>query len=352
MTDAPGLPSGRDFALFGAVPFVVTLIAIETFSSIHLFAGDFSHQFWPAGVRTLHGQSPYILGRREIHQGLAFPYPASTAWLFAAFALLPRLAGEVIATMICFLLLALTLRLGGVRDWRIYGVILLWAPVVNAWQSTNLTILLGLALMLIWRHRDRPAVAGPLAAAAASLKPLAWPYFLFLLATRRYRAFAYAVVTGAALNLVAFGLLGFDQISRYLTDASRVSDAFFRTSYTPVALMLRLGASEPLADLAGVLCAAAAAAACVAVGRRGDDRGALVLTVALTFLATPVIWMHYFALVLVPFALARPRLEPLWGLPIVLAICGSKSTSAWGIVLAFVVIGSLLIASTRRQAAV
>jgi hypothetical protein len=343
-------PSRLDFALYGCVPVVFTVIAITVFHSIHSFAGDFGKEFWPAGLRVLHGQSPYILGRAQIASGLAFPYPGLTALLFAPFALIAKGPSEALFTLLCFASLFAALRVLGVGDWRLYGIVLLWAPVLNAWQSANLTLPLALGLAVVWRYRDRPAVAGAVAALAVSLKPFVWPVFIWLLATRRFRAAAYGIAVGAVVNATAFAILGFGQISRYLTDAGKVSGVFFRHAYTPIALVLHLGLGTTAADAVGVVCALAAGLACVVVGRRRDDLGALALAVALTLLATPVLWMHYFALILVPLALARPRLEPVWGLPIVLVACSSRSTFAWQIVLTLSVVGILLATALRRPA--
>lgn len=335
-------PTPLEFGLFGVVPAIFTLIAIVTFRSIHSFAGDFHKEFWPAGLHILHGQSPYLLGHAQIANGLAFPYPAVTGLVMAPFALVSRGLSDVLFTIVCFTALYATLRVLRVRDWRLYGLVLLWAPVINAWQSANLTLILALGIALMWRYRDRPPVAGVCAAAAVSLKPFVWPVGLWLLVTRRYRAFGFAVLYGTIANAVAFSILGFDQISRYLHDASKVSGAFFRHAYTPIALALHAGAGTTAADLVGVIVALVAAGACVWAGRRRGDLAALTLAIALMWLASPVLWMHYFALILVPLAIVRPRLDRAWALPIVLIACGSRSTQAWQIVLVMAIIGVMV----------
>jgi hypothetical protein len=343
-------PNPRDFALYGCVPLVLTVIAFAVFWSINSIAGDFHKEFWPAGLRVLHGQTPYVLSRAQIANGVAFPYPALTALVFAPFALLAKGPSEVVFTLVCFAALFTTLKVLDVRDWRLYGLVLMWGPVVNAWQSANLTLVLALGLAVVWRYRDTPVVAGIAAAVAVSLKPFVWPVFIWLLATRRFRAAAYGALAGVAVNGAAFAVLGLGQIHRYLLDASKVSGVFFRHAYTPVALVLHLGFSTTAADAVGVVCAATAGIACVVVGRRRDDLGALVLAVALTLLATPVLWMHYFSLILVPLAIARPRLHWTWGLPIVLLACSSRSTSAWQIVLTLGVVAAVLGSALRPTA--
>jgi hypothetical protein len=51
--------------------------------------------------------------------------------------------------------------------------------------------------------------------------------------------------------------------------------------------------------------------------RAPRDRDIAVLTLALAaaLAASPIVWVHYFLVLLVPLALTRPRLSPLWFLP-------------------------------------
>jgi alpha-1,2-mannosyltransferase len=337
----------RDFALFVCAPFVFTLAALMIFRSTHLFAVNFHHEFWPAGHRVLRGLSPYVLDRRDIANGRAFPYPAVAAVLLAPLALIPRAVGDVAFTGACMLAAPATLRVLGVRDRRLYGLVLLWAPVLVAWQTANLSLPLCLALALLWRHRDRPGVAGLIAAVMVSVKPFVWPVGLWLLATRRWRAAAWAVGSGAVINALAWGTIGFSQVDRYLKDAGKVSSYFYRQGYTVVALAVHAGASRTAATVLTVVLAAAVAAAAIAVARRGEDMRSLVLCVALTLLATPVQWMHYYVLILVPLALARPRLHWSWWLPVALLPVSSSNPAPWQMVPTLLAI-TVMVASMLR----
>ena len=55
----------------------------------------------------------------------------------------------------------------GVRDWRLYGFVFLWLPVVAEWETANVTLFLALGIGMVWRYRDRPIVAGGLAACSS-----------------------------------------------------------------------------------------------------------------------------------------------------------------------------------------
>src|SRR5207302_10843254 len=63
-------------------------------------------------------------------------------------------------------------------------------------------------------------------------------------------------------------------------------------------------------------------------GRPRHHRDVAVLTLALAagLAASPIVWVHYFLLLLVPLALTRPRLSPLWFVPFVYYPLGE---SAW-----------------------
>ena len=47
-----------------------------------------------------------------------------------------------------------------VRDWRIYGVVLLWPATIEAIQTANASLPLTLLVALMWRYRDRAASPG------------------------------------------------------------------------------------------------------------------------------------------------------------------------------------------------
>ena len=70
---------------------------------------------------------------------------------------LPPEAADWVATAFVLAALVGALWTLGVRDWRVYGVTLLWPPVIDAYQTANVTLPLALLVALIWRYRDRRA---------------------------------------------------------------------------------------------------------------------------------------------------------------------------------------------------
>jgi alpha-1,2-mannosyltransferase len=333
MSERLGPREALNHALFGLIPLLFTAIAVVSVRSGHI-ASDFHSEFYPAAGRVLHGGSPYDLGRHAIDSGDAFPYPALTALLFAPFALLHPSIAESVYIGINIVVLLATLRVLQVRDWRLYGMALLWAPVYNAWQSGNLTLLLCLGMAVMWRYRERPAGAGLAAAVIVSLKPFVWPAGLWLLATKRYRAAAWALASGLAINFVSFAALGFNEISRYLQAGSDVTSVFYKTGFSLVAFVMHLGASESVGVAFGVAASAVAAVALFKLGQ-SDGARALAACVALALLASPVIWNHYFTLLIVPLAIARPKLSAVWALPLLMWACLSRSSTT----LSFLIVG-------------
>lgn len=338
-----------DHALFGLLPLLMTGCF-----AYYIFKGgdaalDFRQQYWVVGWRVLHGTNLYHWTYRQMAAGISFPYPALAAIVFVPFSLIPLGVSAAVFTIICVLAAWGTLRVLQVRDWRIYGVILMWGPIIAAWQTANLTLLLGLGIALVWRYRDRPAVAGLLTALLLSLKSLVWPLALWLLVTRRYRAFAQMILGGLVINIVAWAVVGPGQIPGFLSHSTYVIATHYWDGYGVPAFLSHLGFGRTLGEAVEVVVALAVAGACFANGRRGDDRRALTLGVALMLVASPLVWNHYLALMIVPLAISRPRIGWAWILPMILLVCPADSVGLWQIVLLWLVTAACLTDTLRHS---
>ena len=262
----------RDHMLFALLPAAATIWMVHFWQAGHLLAVDFSREYRVAGLRVLDGSNPYHWTARQIAAGQAFPYPAAAALLFVPFALIPAGVSEFVFTGLCVLAVLVSLRVLGVRDWRCYGLVLVWPPVVAAWQTANLTLLLVLGVALVWRYRDRPVIAGVLCAVLISLKPYLWPLALWLLAGARYRACGWALVAGGLVNLVAWSVIGPAEFAGYLHLSGEVTGALQATGYGAIALAAHVGAGRLAGVALAVALSAALAAGCVVSARRGRDR--------------------------------------------------------------------------------
>jgi hypothetical protein len=140
------------------------------------------------------------------------------------------------------------------------------------------------------------------------------------------------------INAVSSSIVGFGQIGAYLDVSRAVASAMLDHGYTVASLIVHAGAGRGVATVVAAVVAGAVAAGCVVLGRRGDDRRSLLVCVALIVLATPVLWLHYFALLLVPLAIARPRLSAAWFVPLLLWPCPDGLPVTWQIATGLVVL--------------
>jgi alpha-1,2-mannosyltransferase len=334
-----------ELGLFVAAPILVTLVIFAEAVGSNMFAGDFAHGPWVAGGRVLSGLTPYVgIHSPVIRAGAVFDYPALAAVLAVPFSLLPHTLASVLFTGICIAAVIATLRLFEIRDWRVYGAAFFWPPVTSGLGTANLTLLLVLGLAAAWRHRDRPFVAGALVAVVISIKVFVWPVAFWLLATRRYRALAWTLACGAVLNLIAWAVVGFDQIPRYL----RLMQAVTRTVDARGYSVMRFvgGNASPVALAIALALAATLIVAAFVLARRDQDSSAFSFCVLASLVACPLVWLHYFALLLLPVALVHRRLSPWWLVPMLIGFPVTRP-NAWEALAALVVAAAVTLRTLR-----
>jgi len=220
-----------------------------------------------------------------------------------------------------------SLRIFGVRDWRCYGVALVWLPTLSAVQTANLSLPLLFALALTWRYRDGARGAVALGAAVAA-KVILWPLAVWLLATRRLRRAAEATATAVALVVVPWAILRFRGIGNFWELTHELQQTLGTRSYTPGALLDRLHVEHAIA--LGMIPGVAVLALAAYLGYRGSERQSFSLAVLASLLLAPVAWLHYFVLLAAPIAISRPRFSPAWLLPLVLWACPTVSSNGVG----------------------
>ena len=87
-------------------------------------------------------------------------------------------------------------------------------------------------------------------------------------------------------------------------------------AYTLANLLDDLGAPPLVARGAWLLVGLGLLAACAVVARRGDERSAFILALAAALALSPLVWLHYFALLIAIVAVARQRLGLVWFVPL------------------------------------
>lgn len=320
-------------AVFAVLPAILAVTVLTASFVRGPFLYDFHGGLYGAGKDIVHGKSPYRASflkddaarkraGEEVDTVIDVPvYPAPALVAAVPFSLLPyRIAGVLFALLaICAFVLGL--RLLGVRDWRCYGVAALSWPVLHGLMLGALTPLLVLAAGVAWRYRGSWWRTGAAVSAAVVAKLFLWPLAVWLLLTRRTRAFALAAGAGLAATTLGWAAIGFAGLADYprmLGDLSFVSED---VGTSPVAALIAVGFSAAAAKTVAILLGAAVLACAWRLARRpGGDRGAFGLAVLAALLASPVVWPHYYALVFVPIALVAPRLSGLWFVPLLVDI--------------------------------
>jgi hypothetical protein len=193
-------------------------------------------------------------------------------------------------------------------------------------QTGNLTMPMLLGLALVWRYRDRPVVVALLTGVVVALKLFFWPLLVWLVATRRYRSAAFAVLSTVLLVLLPWAGIGFAGLRGYPHLLSTVSSSEGPHSYSVAALLHAVIPSWTAATAVETAVGAGLLLLVLAAGRRLRDRDAFALAIAAVLLLTPLLEMHYLAALLVVVALYQQRLSLAWLAP--LLIWGASATMA------------------------
>jgi hypothetical protein len=296
--------------------------------------------FRSAALAVVHGRSPYVAATpAALAHFDKFVYPPVTALLFAPVAELPPEVGRVLVFVGGLLAIVGALRLLHVEDWRCYGVALASAPAINSLALGALTSFLLLGAAVAWRYRDRTAVVAVVVALTAVLKLFLWPLVIWLMATRRWRSAAVCLGASAVLLLGSWAVIGFAGLRSYPTLLHVLERIEAPASYSVVAL---LGVSGGAQTAVTVALSVVLAVVVVLAARASDgDRRGFAAAVLAALLATPLLWLHYLLLLYVPIALYRPRLAPLWFLPLLLWLTPTAHSQGvtWRIALALAVVG-------------
>jgi hypothetical protein len=325
--------------LLGALPLVALVIGVATFSEQDRVALDFHHELYPQAELLVEGRVPYPAPDADLADGTNLIWPIAAVLPVVPLTALSAQAADWVATGIVLASLVAALWVLRVRDWRVYGLVTLWPPVIDAYQTANLTLPLALLVAVTWTYRARPLGAGGALGVALALKFFVWPVTVWLVATRRHTAAAIAAVLGAAS---LFLLLPFIGVADYVRLIRNLSDTFDELSYTPYALLVDLGAPTGIARAATL--ASGAGVLLLAWRRRS-----LTLAIGASLLLSPIVWRHFFALLLVPAAIALPRLGALWFLPLGFwFVPGTYNGETWQTALALALAGAMLAVCERR----
>jgi hypothetical protein len=149
-------------------------------------------------------------------------------------------------------------------------------------------------------------VAGIALGYGIALKLFLWPVAVWLALVGRVRA---AVVAAAVAAASLALLLPFTSIPDYVRVLRNLGETFEHDAYTPFALLTDLGVPDTAARVVTV----SLGLGVLALAWR---RRSLGLAIAAALCLSPIVWRHFFVLLLVPLALSRPRFDVVWLIPI------------------------------------
>ena len=328
--------------LLGVIPLISVVIALTTYSHSDSVALDFHHELYPEAELVAHGDNPYPAADADLSDGTNNIWPVAAVIPVVPLTLLPPAVADWTMTFLVLASLVGALWILGVRDWRVYGVTLLWPPVISSYQTANVTLPLCLLCAAAWRVRHRTWLPGVAIGAALAIKFFLWPLILWLAAIGRLRASASSVVIAGSSLLLILPFIG---IGTYFDLLRNLSDTFDDRSYTLYALLVDVGAPSPVARAATL----GVGAAVLALGWR---RRSIGLTIGAALILSPIVWLHFFALLIVPLAIACPRFRPAWLLALPLwLVPGTGNGTTWQTGLALVVLFAILAACERRPRA-
>lgn len=259
--------------------------------------------FRHAASMDLAGKDPYpVLGSASVYSGSSFVYPYLISWLFVPFAALPVWLAEEFFVIVSIVAYLLGLRLLGIKSNTLVLSLLLSSVSIISFQMGTLNPLLFLAIAATWKFRDNPTASGIFVAIAVSAKLFLLPLGLFLVFTRRFRAFITASgFVGAILGLgFLFGPLSAFGYFRLLMQLARHEGS---QGYSLAALLSRLSiGSKPAMAIAIASSAAIFFLAMTIIEPRRKQQGIFLASVVSSLIITPIMWASYLPLLIPPMA--------------------------------------------------
>ena len=201
------------------------------------------------------------------------------------------------------------------------------------------TPFLVLALAALWHWRDRMIRASLIGAFVVTSKLFLWPLLIWL-AARRPRAAFVAVVVGVVVSLVAWWPVGYRTLVRYPALLHAISRSEGPLGYQVVWLLFPH-------SVVGVMLEAFAMVAAALLfwwARNSNDSDGFRVAVAAALVLSPIVWLHYFALLIPAAALRSPRLTWVWLVPLALWATPFQQSGGitWRVTLGLCVVAAMI----------
>jgi hypothetical protein len=276
--------------------------------------GDFRITIWEPGRHMLAGGDPIRAVDASDNGGI---YPPITILLTLPVSALPYPAAVAVWALVLVSGVAGALFICGVRDWRCYALAFASPPVIAGLAYGNISMVVVVAVAGAWALRDRAWRSGALVGLMVATRLFPWPLVVWLLLTRRFRAAAVAAASSVVFSFVGWMAISFRSLEKFPAVTRSNAAEFVDDGQSLGSIVANLGGSARAIGL--VLLLGAVIALGMAVHDRSDDLACFTWTIAATLFASPIVWGHYYALLLVPLAVSNPRLSRAWLLPYITA---------------------------------
>ena len=316
------------------------MLALATYWDQGRLALDFHWELYPQAELVADGEHAFDEPDSYLEDRANLIWPIAAVLPVVPLTAVGPDAADWIATLFVLATLVATLGVVGVRDWRIYGLSLLFPSVLDAVQTANASIPIALLVALAWKYRERWVAPGVAIGCGIALKFFVWPLLVWLVAIKRTRAAVLAAaIAGASLAL----MVPFTDVADYVRLLSKLRRTFEHESYTLFAVLTDIGVPDSAAR-------AATAAAGLAILYLAWRRRSLTLAIAAALVLSPVVWRHFFVLLLVPLGISRPRLDVLWLLPLGMWLGdGTFNGATWQTVVVLAIGAAIVIACERGE---
>lgn len=213
---------------------------------------------------------------------------------------------EIACLATCILMVGRAWKLGLERRViLILALLMAWPPVIEEirWGQFGAILLLLATCALIALRQDSVLRAGLALGLMLALKLFAWPILLYLAMRRRWRAVAAAIVVTLAANLLAAIILGWGVVTDYYLRIGPEVAAFHRRN------PLNISAWTWMPDPISIAAPAIMLIGGLWLAMRMDSEAAFCLLLIVSLFVSPVMWLHYATIALLPFAVVAARLR-------------------------------------------
>ena len=339
----PGVRRLLAILLLGVLPLVVAAAMFATAHDSGSLARDFHNELYPEAKLLLDWEDPFPGPDDPLQYGHNLIWPPIAAFLVAPLTALSPLAADWVIALLGLACALGSLRIVGVRDWRVYGAFALWPSVIGEIRVSHLTPFLCVLVALAWRHRAAAAIPGLAVGLAGAVKFFLWPLAVWLAAIGRTREMLLAAVVAGTSLLLVLPFTGLDDYARTLLELGR---AFDQDSYSPFGFLVQVGVSETLARVVTFALGAVLLMGCWRWASLG-------LAVAAALVLSPIVWLDYYAVAAIPLAVVRPRFSLVWLAPLAtwgLLSAGLGAGNGWGsarVLLVFAIVFGVTVAGER-----